>query len=575
MAEKHQPAGCRAARYKITFPEPASHYLTVEARFGPTGSNEVSLFLPVWTPGSYLVREYARNIEPVSASGHFRKTSKNRWRIEAAAGEELVFTYRVYCREMSVRTNWVEDAFALINGAPTFVTLTEALAGPHEVEFELPARWKSIVTALPQTVPGFFRAANYDELVDSPILCGNSIIYRFDVDGIPHTLANEGEHGLWDSARAAADTERIVRHYGAMWGGLPYENYTFLNLLTESSGGLEHRNSCTLMASRWATRTHKGYLRWLHLVSHEFFHVWNVKRLRPVELGPFDYENENYTRSLWVAEGITTYYGPLGVRRAGLSTPEEYLAELSEEIQRLQTTPGRLVQSAEESSWDAWIKLDRPDENSGNSTISYYTKGAVVAWLLDSRIREATNGEKSLDHVMRAAFARFAGEKGFTTEEFKRLCCEVAGMRLDDFFRTAVESTEELDYAQALDWFGLRFKSPEVSRNAAPVIGCATKTEHGRIVVTKVPRDTPAAHAGIGVDDEIIAIDDFRVRADHLSKRLECYRPGDRVSVLLARREVLMRVDVTLGEEPKPWTLEFRPDANETQKRNAAAWIGL
>jgi predicted metalloprotease with PDZ domain len=576
MAENHQGARFHAAvRYKISFPAASSHYLIVEARFTATGANEANLFLPVWTPGSYLVREYARNIEPISASGEFRKTSKNRWRVEAGESDEVVFTYRVYCREMSVRTNWVENAFALINGAPTFVTMPEILAEPHEIEFELPNEWRSIATALPQIGERGFRAASYDELVDSPILCGNPAIYRFDVDGISHTLANDGEHGVWDGARAAADTEKIVRHYRAMWGGLPYENYTFLNLLTEASGGLEHRNSSVLMASRWATRTHKAYLGWLHLVSHEFFHVWNVKRLRPVELGPFDYEKENYTRSLWIAEGITSYYGPLAVRRAGLSTIEEYLGELSDDIRRLDTTPGRLAQSVEESSWDAWIRLYRPDENSGNSTISYYTKGAVVAWLLDARIREATNGAKSLDDVMRAAFARFSGEKGFTTEEFKRVCCEIAGMRLDDFFRTTVESTEELDYTQALDWFGLRFKEPEAPQHAGPVMGCATKAEHGRLVVTKVPRDTPAAHAGISVDDEIIAIDDFRVRPDHLSKRLECYRPGDKVSVMLARRELLMRVNVTLAEEPKRGTLEYRPDANEAQKRNAASWIGL
>jgi predicted metalloprotease with PDZ domain len=356
---------------------------------------------------------------------------------------------------------------------------------------------------------------------------------------------------------------------------LPYERYTFLNLLTEASGGLEHRNSACLMESRWATRTRKAYVGWLNLVSHEFFHVWNAKRLRPAELGPFDYESENYTRSLWVAEGLTSYYGPLAVRRAGLSTTEEYLSGLSEDIRKLQSTPGRLVQSAEQSSFDAWIKLYRPDENSVNTTMSYYVKGAIVGWLLDARIREATNGAKSLDDVMRTAFARYSGDKGFTTEEFKGIASEIAGAALDGFFGKTVESTAELDYAHALEWFGLRFKEPDASHATHAVLGCATHADHGRLVVTKVPRDTPAAQSGISVDDEILAIDDFRVRPDHISKRLECYKPGDRVSLLLVRRDVLKRVEVTLGEEPRPWTLEVLPAATEKQRRNLAAWLGL
>ncbi len=573
MVEDHQSAPFHpSTRYKLSLPEPATHYLTVEAHFPVSGESAIELFLPVWTPGSYLIREYARNIEPISASGRFRKTAKNRWRIEADNGTEVVFTYRVYCREMSVRTNWVEDSFALINGAATFVTLTEGLDAPHEVEFELPPAWNTIVTALPGA-GRCFRAANYDELVDSPILCGNPAVYRFEVDGIAHFLANEGEQGVWDGPRSAADAEKLVRQHRAMWGCLPYPHYAFLNLLTEASGGLEHRNSACLMASRWATRTRKTYLGWLQLVSHEFFHVWNVKRLRPVELGPFDYETENYTRSLWIAEGVTEYYGPLAVRRAGLSTTEEYLAELSDTIRKLETTPGRMVQSAEQSSFDAWIKLYRPDENSANTTISYYTKGALVGWLLDARIREATDGAKSLDDVMRTAFARYSGAKGFTTEEFKGVASEVAGVPLDEFFRKTAESTEELDFVPALEWFGLRFKEPEPHGGA--IIGCATRVDHGRLVVTKVPRGSPAEQSGISVDDEIVAIDDFRVRPDHISKRLECYKPGDRVFILLARRDVLKRVEVTLGAEPQRRTLELLPAATEKQRRNLAAWLGL
>jgi predicted metalloprotease with PDZ domain len=473
---------------------------------------------------------------------------------------------------MSVRTNWVEESFALINGAPTFVMTTECLGSEIEIGFVLYSGWR-MLTGLRQEGDHYV-ADDYDTLVDSPVLCGNPKIYHFDVGGIPHVLAHEGEAGVWDGARSARDTETIIRKHRELWGELPYSKYVILNLQNEANGGLEHRNSMTLMTSRWATRTPKAYLNWLHLVSHEFFHVWNVKRLRPVELGPFDYETENYTRSLWVAEGVTDYYASLVVRRAGLSTVDEYLATLSDIIGRLQSTPGRLVQSAEMASFDAWIKLYRPDENTGNTTISYYTKGTVVAWLLDARIRKITKQSQSLDSLMRVAMVRFSGERGFTPVEFKALATEVAGEDLTEFFRQAVESVQELDYSEALDWFGLRFSAPDKPRSAG-WIGAETKVDGGRLEVTKVLRETPAWRAGLNVDDEIMAIDEIRVRADQWGQRLENYRPGDKVTILIARRDLLKRIELTFGTEPRQWRLEILPDRTDAQKQNLAAWLGL
>jgi predicted metalloprotease with PDZ domain len=490
---------------------------------------------------------------------------------------------------MSVRTNWVEDSFALLNGAPTFVTLVGGLARSHDVQLELPPQWKTSITGLPDAPDGqshHYLAPDYDTLVDSPILAGNPAVYRFEVDGIPHFLVNEGEAGVWDGVRSAADTEKIVRQNRAMWGSLPYKKYVFLNLLTEAGGGLEHRNSVTMMSSRWATRTRRGYLGWLDLVAHEYFHAWNIKRLRPAELGPFDYENENPTRSLWVAEGITDYYAPLTLRRADLSTTQEYLGtdtppspgSLSSIVATLQSTPGRLFQSAEQASYDAWIKLYRPDENTNNTTISYYTKGAVVGWLLDARIRHASKGARSLDDLMRLAFQEFSGEHGFTPDQFKAAAEKVAGIPLGDFFHRTVESTEELDYGEALDWFGLRFKQETASggkSHGMPKgwLGVETRTDNGRLIVSRVPRETAAFESGLSVDDEIIAIDDFRVRADQISQRLENYRPGDKVSILVSRRDRLERIPLTLGEEPKKWELEIRPDATDAQRQNLNAWL--
>ena len=408
------------------------------------------------------------------------------------------------------------------------------------------------------------------------------MVRKFEVDGIPHYLANQAEESTWDGDRALSDVAKIVRHYREMWGSLPYTKYVFLNLITESGGGLEHGNSVCIMTNRWATSTRRAYLSWLGLVSHEYFHTWNVKRLRPVELGPFDYETENPTKSLWVAEGFTDYYAPLTLRRAGMSTQQEFLTGAGENgtegfsnvINSLQTTPGRLTQSVGQASFDAWIKLYRPDENSINTTISYYTKGAVVAWLLDAKIRKSTNGAKTLDDLMRRSFERYSGDLGYAPEQFKAVAEEVAGAPLKDFFWRTVESTEELDYTEALDWFGLRFRQP-VNGLKKAWLGADTKIDNGRLLITRIPRGTPAYTAGLNVEDEIIALGDYRVRTDQLAARLENYRAGHKVSVLVARREKLTRIDVVLGEEPpKAWQLEALPDASPEQKRHLVEWLG-
>jgi len=434
--------------------------------------------------------------------------------IDKRSADTVVVTYRVYGREMSVRTNWIESGFALINGAPTFLTLADSPARPHEITLTLPASWTRATTALPTLAgkPASFRAESYDVLVDSPLLLGSPSIYDFELDGRMHRLVNEGEAGVFDGARAAHDFESIVREQHRFWGTVPYDHYVCLNLITESGGGLEHCDSAVLMTSRWATRTRKAYLGWLELASHELFHVWNGKRLRPIALGPFDYEREAHTRSLWVVEGITDYYGDLLLHRAGLSTREEFLASLSNKIEALQTTPGRAVHSLVNASFDAWIKFYRPDENSPNTSISYYVKGSVVAFLLDIRIRRASSGRRSLDDVMRAAYAKYSGQRGYSEHEFRALVEDVAGASFESFWLSALEGTGELEYAEALDTLGLRFKTAEPEAGKTPrraTLGTVTRIDGGRLVVAQVKRGTPAHEAGLNVDDEIVAIDDL------------------------------------------------------------------
>ena len=579
-----QPAGAREPiRYVVRFPAPQTNYLEVEARVPTDGRPAIEMMMAVWTPGSYLIREFQRNVEAVTATAAGRplavqKTTKNRWRIATGGAREIVFAYRVFSHEMTVRTNWVDADFALINGASTFMTIAGDI-GPraHDVHLELPPGWKISVSGLPISgAPGghHYAARDFDTLVDSPIVAGNPALHQFTVAGKPHILVNVGEGGAFNGASAARDLERIVKAQEKFWGSLPYDKYVFFNLLTGVSGGLEHRNSTVLMASRWDQGRRSTYVDWLSLASHEYFHLWNVKRLRPIELGPFDYEREAHPRSLWIAEGVTDYYADLLNRRAELTTPEEYLSLLSSAIRTLQTTPGRLTQSAEMASFDAWIKHYRSDENSVNSAISYYTKGAVLGFLLDAQVRAATNGAKSLDDVMRLAFARYSGDKGFTPEQFRQAASEVAGVDLAPWFKRSLETTEELDYGPALEWFGLEFRQPVARLDPPAWLGAKTKIDAGRLLVENVPRGTPAIDAGLNPGDEIVAIDDFRVLPDQLDKRLESYKPGQKVTLLVARREELKRLSVTLGEEsPDRWTLGQRRDASPEQRARLGAWL--
>jgi predicted metalloprotease with PDZ domain len=569
-------------RYTIRFPAPETHYMEIEAVYPTDGRPQIDLFMAVWTPGSYLIREYERHVESVTArvadrSVAIRKTAKNRWRADTDGAAELTVRYRVYGREMTVRNNWIESAFAMLNGAPTFISLVGGLGRPHEVRFELPSQWKTSATAL-MPIAGqahAYRAEDFDTLVDSPIVLGNSVMREFTAGGRRHVAVFEGDTAFFDVDRATTDTQRIVEAGGQVMGGrFDYPHHYALNLIVEAGGGLEHKNSFLVMASRFATRTRRAYLSYLGLVAHEHFHVWNIKRLRPIELGPFDYENENYTTALWIAEGFTDYYAGLLVKRPGISTRDEFFEELSSHIETVQTTPGRLVTSAEMASYDTWIKQYRPDENTPNTTINYYPKGTVIAFLLDARIRKATNGAKSLDDAMRAAYERYSGAKGYTMEQFYRTMSDVAGTDLTSWFARTAESTEELDYSEALDWFGLRFR-PVDPRNARAWLGAVTRADNGRLVVSQVRRETPAFTAGLNVDDEILAIDDVRVRAEGLSARLEQHRPGDRIAVLVARRDRLMRLDVTLGAEPgRAWRLEPSPQATDEQRQRLTDWIG-
>jgi predicted metalloprotease with PDZ domain/lysophospholipase L1-like esterase len=478
--------------YTVKFPEPARNYALVEAAV-PTGEQaSVELMMPVWTPGFYRVEDYAGKVQtlearaPDGAALKAERVKPNRWRIQTGGAATAVVSYKLPCTRRSVTGNWVGADVLLLNGGSSFLTLVEKGKRPHEVLLELPPEWKRSMTGLeaaPGGKPHHYRAADYDTLVDSPILAGNLAVTEFDVDGSKHVVAAGGDTAQWDGERAAADLRKIVEANRRLWGPLPFARYAFLFVVREKGGGgggLEHANSALMFSGATAPRG-KGNFSWLMFVSHEYCHAFNVKRLRPVELGPFDYEKPPRTTGLWVAEGLTTYYGDLLVRRAGLCDTDAYLARLSGQIGRLQKTPGRLVQTLEQASADVWTAS--MSGIGGAGTLSYYVKGPVVGFLLDAKIRRATNGARSLDDLMRLAYRRYGGEKGFTAEQFRQAAEEVAGCDLKEPFRKWLATTEELDYAGALEWFGLRFAPGEGANQTwrLEVRADATAVQQGRL----------------------------------------------------------------------------------------------
>lgn len=466
-------AGASAQRlapivYTISVPSVLAPVAAISVQI-PTGKKPaVDLMMPVWSPGFYRVEDYAANVQDLSARGAngevlaVEQPAKNRWRVTTNGAPTITVTYRLLCDGRSVTTNAITATYGIFNGSATYLTLAESGQRPHEVHVVLPAEWTQAMTSLaaaPDGQANHFRASDYDELNDSPILTGKLSVHEFTVAGSLHQLVDAGDLGAWDGALAASQLEQFVRINAGFWGALPFKRYVFLNVFRRGGGGLEHRNS-TLLTSSASPDAPGGTLRWLNFVSHEYFHAFNVKRLRPVELGPFDYEQPPRTSSLWVSEGLTSYFGELFTKRAGLASLTDYLATLSAHIAAVQNSPGRLVQTLEQSSLAVWTLGGTSGVgNDPRTTVSYYEKGAVVGFLLDAHIRRVTEGKRSLDDVMRLAYRRHAGRRGFTPMQFRQAAEDVAAEDLSRWFARVISSTEELDYSEALEWYGLRFAS--------------------------------------------------------------------------------------------------------------------
>ena len=572
-----------AASYTIHLESSAQHRVEVEARFPASDGPALELWMPVWTPGSYKIRDYARHIENLAAfdgDGNplsVDRPTKNSWVIATPHRTDVTVRYRLYCRKLSVRNNFVEAGSGFLNGAATFL-LPRGKDGPFDVSIELAPDMAQVVSVIPSATPGHWRAMNVDELCDSPILFGDPEIREFEVDSVAHRLVHLGGSELWDMDACAEDVQKISEELVQFWGQIPYQQYHYLNVIAEGGGGLEHKNCALMLSGRWTWGDKDRRKGWYGLVSHEQFHAWNGKRLRPEALGPFDYEQEVFTPDLWFVEGFTSYYDDLLVARAGLIDQNKYIESLGKQIKEIQRTPGRLVLPLSRASTDAWIRYYQRDENSINSQISYYSKGAMVAWLLDARIRTESGHQRSLDDAMRLAFEQYSGERGYSHDQLREVFEEVAGCDLTGWFHRFIDGTDELEYEEALAVFGLRFE-PESTEEPeeAPEgwLGIEASESGGRWSVTRVRRGTPAYEAGINPGDEIIALGQYRMSASSWKQVRRQHAPGSQATLLVSRRGTLIPIEVTFGEEPtREWKIEPDPDASDEQMERLARWLG-
>lgn len=581
----------RSLSYVVSVPQPSQHLLQVKLFVRGPLPEPLLLALPVWTPGSYLVREHSRHIESLRAyttTGPVgvRKVAKDTWAIAHGGANEVRIEYAIYAHELTVRTNHVSNTHAFWNGAATYLRPIEPgvdwHAIPVEVTIEPPRPDWTITTALeplpdgpePCTLARRFRARSYDELVDCPVDMGLHEQLDFSVRDKPHAIVLWGSKARFDRTKLVQDVKAIIETEADLFGELPYNRYFFLvHLAPGGRGGLEHRTCSTLLVSPDAFETTEGYQDLLSLFAHEFFHLWLVKRIRPEGIFTYDYGRENYTRLLWLFEGGTSYYDWLILRRAGLVDAKEYLKHLGSEIARLEDTPGRHIHTLEEASFDAWIKLYRPDEHSVNSTVSYYLKGEVVCALLDLEIRSRSKGTRSLDDVMRYLWNEYGlRERPVPESSIEAVFAAATDVDVSDAIDAMVHTTTPLPYERVFAQAGLALR-PRPARGGA--LGVRLRNDNGRAIVTSVLRGSAAERAGLAPGDELIAIDGRRVDEPSLREKLKHRQPGERIELLYARREEIAFVEVTLAEPP-PEAMEIvaRPDAPAEARAIGTAWLG-
>jgi predicted metalloprotease with PDZ domain len=506
--------------YTIRIDNPNSHYAKVIMELSGVRDKSIDIKMPVWTPGSYMVREFERNIQDASAFSNgeklgLSKTDKSTWRIQNSKGLATIsFSYTVYCFEPTVRTSYIDSdhAFLLLTSCLMYTGNTQS--NPGTVKMEYPAAWSRISTTLEKKADNTYAFTNYDELADSPIEIGNHREISFEVAGVPHKAALVGLNNCPEE-KFTADLKKTCETMYHIVGTHPCKSYLFIiHHVEEGGGGLEHANSCVVQMPRFNYSNPDKYEAFMGLCAHEYFHLWNVKRIRPAALGPFDYSKENYTNLLWVAEGITSYYDELALYRAGFISQDKYMKGLASTLNMTLNRIGGSVQSLHDASFDSWIKEYRPNENSINSNISYYLKGAAVAALLDIELLSATGGRKSLDDLMRYLYAEYyiRQNRGFSDKEFYDAVNLVAGKNLD--IREWVEQpnnegTKEKIRA-VLKKAGCNF---EDKTQANPLFtGINTEIKGEKLLVRSIEQGSPAFVSGFQLGDELIAVGNIRIK---------------------------------------------------------------
>jgi predicted metalloprotease with PDZ domain len=576
--------------FDVTFLEPQAHYVEVQMEISDIKKNYIDIKMPVWTPGSYLVREFAKNVEDFKARNAkdetltVQKINKNTWRINTPQSGNIKINYRVYAFEISVRTSFVDASHAFLSPAGIFMYADGLINHPVTVTIKPYPTWNKISTGL-ETVAGSintFYAPDFDILYDSPVEVGNQDVFEFDAAGVKHEVAMYGG-GNYDKERLKQDMARIVEEETKIFGENPNKRYVFIvqNYLSGSGGGIEHLNSTVLGASRLGYGSEAGYKGFLGLAAHEYFHLWNVKRLRPKALGPFDYDSENYTTDLWIAEGFTSYFDQMIMQRAGFNTAEKYLQILSGTISAVENQPGNKFQPVSEASYNAWIQYYRPNENSRNATISYYDKGALIAMLFDLEIINASKGQKKLDDLMKAMYDEYykKQKRGYTDAEFKAMAEKIVGKSLDKIYNDYINGTQAIDYNTYFEYAGLRLVNDNAGKND-PYLGIAAASREGKIFITNVSRGSAAWKYGINTNDELIGIDNQRIanvsdpNTSDVNRIIATKKVGDKIPVLISRDGILQSLDVILGANPNlKYRFESITNPTETQLAVRNKWL--
>jgi len=588
--------------YRITPANPNAHLFEVSCTLDDPDPAGQRFRLPAWIPGSYLIREFARQFIDMRAEAggvavNIRKEAKDVWRADPVQGALTVIA-TVYAFDLSVRTAYVDNARAYFNGPSVFLCPEGHEASACLLDIVAPAGdayadWRVATTLDTNGAAshefGRYRAATYDELIDHPVEMGDFALAAFSAGGMRHEIAVTGRHDC-DLERLARDLARVCQCHIDLFGArAPFERYLFqVTALGSGHGGLEHRSSTSLLCRRdeLPARGDNGitddYLHFLGLASHEYFHAWNVKRIKPDAFSPYDLSRENYTRQLWAFEGITSYYDDLALVRCGLIDVSRYLELLGRTISTVLRTPGRLRQSIADSSFDAWIKFYRPDENSPNAVVSYYTKGSLVALALDLTLRRARHG--SLDALMQTLWARYGGAGiGVPEDAIERIACEMGGDEMHVFFGRYVDGTEDPPLDALLGAFGiawhLRPSSGANDRGGKPATGTLPKASLG----AKVGSDLKLLHvysagaaerAGLAPNDVLVAIDGIRASADAINALVTRRSPGERIPMLAFRRDELVSVEVELLAAPLDTChLALQTDAPERAVALREAWL--